>query len=450
MRKMTEGNIARHLLTYAIPLILGNFFQLTYNAVDSIIIGKYAGEEALAAVGAANPVMTIMILGVSGIGIGASVLMSKFYGADDIVNLKREVSTTIVFGGICSFVVFLVGMALSGHILKLMNVPAEIMGIANTYLRIIFIGFLFTFQYNVMSAALRSVGDSKTPVKFLAIASVLNAGLDILFIYGLHMGVVGAGLATVIAEGVSAILCFGYVYMKVPELQIKPSEFIIDKKLLRETIQSGSITALQQSCQPIGKVFIQSVINTQGISAIAAFNAVNRVDDFACIPEQSISHGMMTCIAQNKGAGNEDRIRETLRVGLMLEACYWVLICMATLLLKTSIMKLFASEKSAEMITIGVQYLTIMAFFYLLPGFTNGMQGYFRGIGKMRVTLIGTLIQISIRVIVVFGLVPRIGLNGAAYACLIGWSCMLLYEGGYYVMLMKAEKANKAVLQAEK
>lgn len=160
MRKMTQGSIARHLIAYALPLILGNLFQLTYNAVDSIVIGKFAGENALAAVSAANPVMTIVILGVSGVSIGASVLMSRFYGAGDEDALRREVATTIVFGAIASLVVFAVGWPLSGPVLRLMDVPDEILEMATRYLQVIFVGFLFTFQYNILAAALRSVGDS--------------------------------------------------------------------------------------------------------------------------------------------------------------------------------------------------------------------------------------------------------------------------------------------------
>ena len=209
MRKMTQGSIARHLIAYALPLILGNLFQLTYNAVDSIVIGKFAGENALAAVSAANPVMTIVILGVSGVSIGASVLMSRFYGAGDEDALRREVATTIVFA---SLVVFAVGWPLSGPVLRLMNVPDEILEMATCYLQVIFVGFLFTFQYNILAAALRSVGDSRTPVVYLALASVMNAGLDVLLVAGLRWGAVGAGVATVAAEGISALLCARHIY----------------------------------------------------------------------------------------------------------------------------------------------------------------------------------------------------------------------------------------------
>ena len=432
MRKMTEGSITRHLLAYAMPLILGNFFQLTYNAVDSIIIGKFAGEGALSAVSASNPVMTIVILGVSGISIGASVLMSRFYGAGDHDALRREVATTILFGAACSLSVFALGLCFAPQILRLMNVPADILPLARRYLRVIFVGFLFTFQYNILAAALRSVGDSKTPVRFLAGASVLNATLDLVFVAGLRWGVTGAGLATVIAEGVSALLCAVYMQRHIPLLRLTRRDMRVDRALLRETVSSGSITALQQACQPIGKALIQSVINAQGVSMIAAFNAVGRVDDFACIPEQSISSGMMTCIAQNRGAGQSGRVRETLRRGMQLEAFYGVCIAVVILLLKRPIMLLFAAQDSREMIDMGVGYLSLMALFYILPGMTNGIQGFFRGMGEMKTTLVATFIQISIRALVVYLLVPRIGLSGAAWACAIGWSCMLVYTGWRY------------------
>ena len=432
MRKMTQGSIARHLIAYALPLILGNLFQLTYNAVDSIVIGKFAGENALAAVSAANPVMTIVILGVSGVSIGASVLMSRFYGAGDEDALRREVATTIVFGAIASLIVFAVGWPLSGPVLRLMNVPGEILEMAARYLQVIFVGFLFTFQYNILAAALRSVGDSRTPVVYLALASVMNAGLDVLLVAGLRWGVVGAGVATVAAEGISALLCARHIYRKIPLLHLGLRELKIDRRLLGETVSSGAITALQQACQPIGKALIQSVMNAQGVSVIAAFNAVSRVDDFACIPEQSISSSMMTCIAQNRGAGEHARVGETLRRGMMIEAAYGVLICAAVLLVKEPVMRLFAAQDSMQMVSMGVDYLTLMAFFYILPGITNGIQGYFRGMGEMKTTLTATFIQISIRALVVAVLVPRVGLNGAAWACAIGWSAMLCYTFARY------------------
>ncbi|MDT8717495.1 MATE family efflux transporter [Clostridium sp. 19966] len=437
IKDMTKGNIPKHLVSFSIPLILGNLLQLTYNAVDSIIVGKFSGTDALAAVGTANPVMNIVILGITGICIGASVLMSEFFGAKRYEDLKKEISTTLLFGCFFSLLIVILGLLFSKEILILMDVPSKILDSSAVYLRIIFVAMPFTYLYNSVSAAMRSVGDSKTPIRFLALASILNGCLDFVFVGGFKMGVVGAGLATDIAEASSALFCIIYIYRKVPLLRLNKRDIKLDKNLLKETLQHGSITALQQSSQPIGKLLIQGSINSLGIDAIAAFNAVSRVDDFAFTPEQSISHGMMTFIAQNRGAQNKKRIKDGFKIGLCIEFCYWILICIVILSLKKPIMKLFVSPEETNMISLGVRYLGLMAFFYMLPAFTNGVQGFFRGMGNMKITLVSTIIQISFRVIFVFILVPHIGMESVAYASLIGWIFMLAYEVPYYFSFKK-------------
>lgn len=437
MEDMTKGNITSQLIRFSVPLVLGNFFQLTYNAVDSIIVGRFVGEDGLAAVGTANPVMNIVILGITGICIGASVLMSEFFGAGDHEKLKKEVATTVLFGCCFSLAIAVFGVLFSGLIMRLLHVPEEIRKDGTLYLRVIFLGMPFTFFYNAVAAALRSVGDSRTPVRFLAMASVMNAVLDMVFVAGLGMGVFGAALSTDIAEAASAILCVIYIYRKVPLLRLKPKDSRMDRELLGLTLRQGAITALQQSCQPIGKLLIQGMINPLGVSTIAAFNAVSRVDDFAFTPEQSISSGMMTFIAQNRGAKNKERVKRGFRTGLFLESCYWAVICALILVFKEPVMKLFVPDGDRGMVPIGVEYLSLMAFFYLMPALTNGIQGFFRGMGNMSVTLVSTIIQISVRVLFVWLLVPVMGMKGVAFACLIGWACMLLAEVPYYFWFVK-------------
>lgn len=430
---MTQGNITKHLARYSVPLILGNLFQLTYNAVDSIIAGRFIGKEALAAEGMASPVMNIVILGISGICMGAGVLMSEFYGAKKYEDLKREMSTAVLFGLWFSLAVVALGVIFTPPLLRALHVPEELMGMTTVYLRIIFLGAPFTYFYNALASALKSVGDSKTPLKFLMFSSVLNGVLDLIFIGGLGFGIVCSATTTVIAEAVSALLSIFYVYRKIPLLQLRKGEFQIDRQLLGTTLQFGSITALQQSCQPIGKLLIQGAVNPLGINMIAAFNAVNRVDDFAFTPEQSISHGITTFAAQNRGAGKPERIRQGFRKGLKLEFLYWVFICMLITLLKKPIMGLFvAGEEAEQIVALGSRYLGTMAVFYLFPAFTNGIQGYFRGMGNMNITLICTFIQTSLRVIFTWLLAPSMGIYGVAFACAIGWSAMLLVEVPYY------------------
>lgn len=436
---MTQGSIARQLISYSVPLILGNLFQLTYNAVDSIIAGRFIGKEALAAEGMASPVMNLVILGISGICMGAGVLMSEFFGAKQLEKLKREMSTAVLFGLYFSLAVTGMGIIFTPALLRLLHVPEELMKMTAVYLRIIFIGAPFTYFYNALSSALKSVGDSKTPLKFLMFSSVLNGVLDLIFIGGLGFGIVCSAVTTVAAEAVSAGLSVWYVYQKIPLLRLERGEFVMDRGLLKTTLQYGSVTALQQSCQPVGKVLIQGAVNTLGVDVIAAYNAVTRIDDFACLPEQSISHGITTFVAQNRGAQKPERMKKGFGRGLLLEFGYWIGICAVVLLIRNTVLKLFVTGESAEAIAvIGGQYLAIMAFFYIFPAFTNGFQGFYRGMGMMKMTLLGTFIQTSLRVIFTWLLTPSMGISGVAFACAAGWSVMLLVEIPYYFHLQRS------------
>ena len=436
---MTQGSITRQLIRYSVPLILGNLFQLTYNAVDSIIAGRFIGKEALAAEGMASPVMNLVILGISGICMGAGVLMSEFFGAKHLEKLKREMSTAVLFGLYFSLAVTGMGIIFTPALLRLLHVPEELMKMTAVYLRIIFIGAPCTYFYNALSSALKSVGDSKTPLKFLMFSSVLNGVLDLIFIGGLGFGIVCSAVTTVAAEAVSAGLSVWYVYQKIPLLRLERGEFVMDRGLLKTTLQYGSVTALQQSCQPVGKVLIQGAVNTLGVDVIAAYNAVTRIDDFACLPEQSISHGITTFVAQNRGAQKPERMKKGFGRGLLLEFGYWIGICAVVLLIRNTVLKLFVTGESAEAIAvIGGQYLAIMAFFYIFPAFTNGFQGFYRGMGMMKMTLLGTFIQTSLRVIFTWLLTPSMGISGVAFACAAGWSVMLLVEIPYYFHLQRS------------
>ena len=428
---MTKGSIIRHLAGYAVPLVLGSLFQLAYNAVDSMIAGRFIGTEALAATGMAGPVMNILILGISGLSIGAGVIMSSYFGAKNYKMLGRELSTLLGAGLVFSSLAAVIGIVFAYPLLGLLNVPSEVHDMTALYLRIIFLGLPFTCFYNALAQAMKSVGDSRTPLKFLAFSSVLNCLLDLFLIGYLGFGIACSALTTIIAEAVSALLCFWFIKKRVPILAF--NGLSIDRVLLKKTLAFGSVTALQQACQPVGKLLIQSSVNTLGVAVAAAYNAVTRIDDFAFTPEQSISHAITTFTAQNRGAEEAERVKEGFRKGLFLEALYFVLIASAVLLLKEFLMSLFVSGKDAALvIEEGRKYLSAMAFFYVFPAFTNGIQGFFRGMGDMKVTLISTFIQTSVRVIFTFILVPVFGIHGIAYACAAGWSLMLLFEVPYY------------------
>ncbi len=265
------------------------------------------------------------------------------------------------------------------------------------------------------------------------VSAILNAALDLIFIGGLGFGIVCSAMTTVIAEAFSAVLAGWWLWTKTPELCPRRGQWRVDRSLLGRTLQYGGVSALQQAVQPIGKVLIQGQVNALGVEVIAAFNAVTRIDDFACIPEQSIAQGITTYIAQNRGAGRQDRIRRGFAVGLGMEAAYWMLIGGVVTLFKTPLAAMFVTGEGADrVIALAVQYLGTMALFYLLPAMTNGFQGYYRGMGNMPMTLLGTLIQTSLRVVTTCILAPRMGMYGIAFACATGWCVMLMVEVPFY------------------
>ena len=291
---------------------------------------------------------------------------------------------------------------------------------------------------------MKSVGDSKTPLKFLAFSAVLNAVLDLILIGGLGFGIVCSAVTTVVAEAASALLAAVYMARRVPELCPGHGQWRIRRDLLGPILRYGAVTAVQQAVQPICKVLIQGQVNALGVGAIAAFNAVTRVDDFAFTPEQSIATAITTYIAQNRGAGQTARIRCGFAVGLRLELGYWLLMGSLTLLLRRGILSLFvAGEGAADVIALGSTYLGWMAVFYALPALTNGFQGFYRGMGKMTTTLIGTCLQAGLRAAAAAVLAPRVGLPGIAFACAFGWCVMLAFEVPYYFWTCREWKLPK-------
>ncbi|MBQ6399540.1 MAG: MATE family efflux transporter [Clostridia bacterium] len=422
---LTRGRIWPQLIRFAVPLMLGNLFQLSYNMVDTIVIGRFAGSAALAAVGSCDQIMNLLILGVSGVCIGASVLMGNFFGARDGERLLDEMKTTVAMGMIFALLVMVAGLPLAPLIFRLMNIQPEAMNDASVYLRIIFLGMPFTCLYNIYSAALRSVGDSKTPVRYLVLSCLINIGLDLLLVIVVKLGVAGAALATVTAQGISALLCIAHVNRNVPELRFGPRSLRINRGLARKTLSYGILTALQQCAQPIGNIIIQGSVNTLGVTAAAAYSAVRKIEDIGLLPGRSISTAMTAFLAQNEGAGNHDRTAEGYRKGMTLELCVGLVISAVVLLLRAPLMSLFTTDES--MVLLGVHYFDVIGFCYWLPHLSNGLQGYYRGTGSMKASLLGSLTQISVRVLVTLLLVPTMGIGGVGIACVAGWFAMLLW-----------------------
>lgn len=424
----TKGKIAPELIRFTVPLVLGNIFQLLYNAVDSMIVGRYVGKEALAAVGTSNPLMTLVILFMNGITLGAGILIGTHYGAKDYDTLRRQISTTMLGGLGFTLIVSILFIALADPIFSLMQVDPSIRSMAVSYMRIIFLGLVFTFIYNCLASILRAIGDSTGPLIFLVISSVLNVGGDLLLVAWLGLGADGAALSTVICEAVSCVLCLIYLQKKVPLLRLGRGWFVFDKSLFRATVSYGWTSAMQQATVQLGKIAVQAIVNTMGVSVMAAFTIVNRIDDFAYTPQQNIGHAMTSFMAINRGAGKTDRVREGFRQGMVIELCYGLLICLVCLIFARPLVAL--STTDSQVIDHGVRYLHLIAFMYLLPAVTNGVQGFFRGMGDLRITLISSMTNMGVRVAaaLILVLLFHIEMEALPLSYLAGWIGMLLVE----------------------
>ena len=439
---MTKGPIIPQLTEFTIPLVLGNLFQLTYNAADSVIVGKFVGDDALAAVGSAGPIMNMVILFISGMCMGAGILMSTQYGAKKYEQLQRQISTTMLGGLAFSAAVAVLLIAFSYPLLRLLQVPEDIIHSAVMYLRIVFVGLIFTFIYNFFSNTLRALGDSKVPLYFLIISAFLNVVLDLFFVVVVKWGVPGSALATMLSEALCCLFCLIYIKKKIPILCLGKKWKVFDGSILLRTFNYGITSALQQMCIQLGKICVQTVVNVQGVAFIAAFTAINRVDDFAMTPQGNIAHAATTFMAQNKGAGKVRRMKQGFLSSILLQTIYTLAVALAVFFLAEPIMKLFVSDSSEKVISLGVSYLHLIAFMYFMSATTNTIQGFFRGLGDLKVTLISTVINFSVRFLSVWIMIHVLG---GGFACLawsncLGWIAMLALQIPMILVRWRKEK----------
>ena len=429
-KDMTQGSIIPQLTRFTIPLILGNLFQLTYNAADSVIVGKFVGDDALAAVGTAGPIMNMVILFISGMCMGAGILMSTHYGGKKYDRLERQISTTML-GGIGFSLVITVLLLLFAHpLLEILQVPGDIIGAAKAYLRIIFVGLIFTFIYNFFSNTLRALGDSRVPLYFLILSALFNIAGDLFFVIVLKWGVPGSAAATVLSEALCCLCCMLYIKKKVPLLCLGPKWRVFDSSMLRTTVSYGITSALQQMCVQLGKICVQTVVNVQGVAFIAAFTAINRVDDFAMTPQQNIAHATTTFMAQNRGAGKISRMKKGFFSSVILQLVYTAAVTVIVFVFARQIMGLFVGGESEEVVSLGVSYLKLISVMYVMPAATNCIQGFFRGLGDLKVTLVSTILNMSARFFTAWLMIHMLhgGFDRLAWANFFGWVGMLAFQ----------------------
>ena len=423
MLDMTQGNPSKLILRFAFPMILGNIFQQVYNLVDTIVVGKFIGADALAAVGSSFSIIVFITSIIIGLAMGAGIIFAQFYGAKEFDKFKESTITSIIFIGIVTIILMLISIIGIDLILRLFKMPQELLLYCKNYLIIILYGLVFTFIYNIATALLRAVGDSKRPLYFLLIASIINVVLDLLFVIKFGLGVKGVALATIIAQGVSAILAMIYVYKNLSFLRFNIKDIKIKKENFKLVAKYSILTSLQQSIMNFGILIVQGLVNTFGATVMAAFVAGAKIDSFAYMPVQDFGNAFSTYVAQNKGAEKDERILEGIKSAIKTIIIFCIIVSSLILLFSENIMLLFINKNNIEVISLGVEYISVVAVFYVLIGFLFMFYGLYRGIGNLNMSIILTVVSLGTRVILAFLLSSTIlGPRGIWFSIPIGWA----------------------------
>ncbi len=425
---MTEGVIWKQLLLFSFPLLIGNLFQQLYNTVDSIVVGNFIGSQALAAVGSSNSLINLIIGMFMGIATGAGVIISQYYGARDEKKLSWAVHTCIALSLIGGVLLSVLGVALSPLILGWMGTPEDVMDNSVIYFRIFFSGSLFNLLYNMAAGILRAVGDSKRPLYYLCVSSVINIILDLVFVVIFSMGIAGVGYATIIAQAVSAVLAILALMGTKDIYRVELKKIAIDYRMMKRILAIGIPSGLQQSIISLSNVIVQANINVYGSAAMAGYGAYNKIDGFVMLPLQSFCIAATTFTGQNIGAGRKDRVKRGIFEGLAISFSY-TLILSPILYWKTGdLLQIFSSDP--EVLNYGVTVFTILLPFYCLLSVHQILMGTFRGAGKTMVTmLIGVGNMCVLRMIYINGLVPFFPSFEAVMLCYpITWTTTTLMD----------------------
>lgn len=402
---MTEGVIWKQLLAFSLPLLVGNLFQQLYNTVDSVVVGNFIGSDALAAVGSSNSLINLIIGMFMGIGTGAGVIISQYYGAEEKQKLHWAVHTTMALSIIGGFLLIALGVLLSPLILVLMGTPETVMPGAVAYLRIFFCGSLFNLVYNMGSGVLRAVGDSKRPLIFLCISSVINIVLDLLFVVVFQMGTAGVGYATVAAQGVSALLTVRALVRTDDSYRLELDKIKIDRRMMARVLKIGIPSGIQQSIISLSNVIVQANVNSFGAAAMAGFGSYSKIDGFAMLPLQSFCMAATTFTGQNIGARKSRRVKQGVFQGLVISMIYTILISIILYLNAERILRVFSPDQ--DVIAYGYSSMLILLPFYWTMAIHQILMGSIRGSGRTMVTmLIGVGNMCILRMIYINLLVP--------------------------------------------
>ncbi len=446
MKDFTTGSESKLIFRFALPMLVGNIFQQLYNVVDSIIVGRYLGEKALAAVGASFPIIFLVIALIIGIGIGSSVVISQYFGAKNYENVKKATDTTYIFLFFAGIMITLIGVLSGEYIFRFMRLPDELIGMAKTYLDIYMYGMVVMFGFNAISSTLRGVGDSKTPLYFLIVSTFANIALDILFVLGFKWGIAGAAWATVVAQTLSLIIAVIYMHRRKHMLRITFRGMNFDWQIFWQTVRIGLPTGIQQTLVALGGMALMGIVNTFGTPVIAAFSAASRIDSLAVIPIMNFAASLSGFVGQNIGAGKIDRVKRGLWATLRMSMLFSIAITLIIIIWGDKMITIFITNP--QIIEIGHHYLTIVSLFYVTFAVMFSINGLLRGAGAAVVPMFITLfslwvVRIPLAYLLSYNL--KLGETGIWWSIPIGWFMGAVASVIYYRM---GKWKNKSVVKS--
>ena len=451
-RSLTEGGIAKSLIIFSLPMILGNLLQQLYNVADTLIVGQTIGTTALSAVGSSYSLMTLLTSVILGLCMGSGVVFAQFYGAKREDDMKSSIFNACIFILLVSAVINILAFLLLDQFIIWLNIPEQAVEYTREYLQVIFVGITFVSAYNFFACILRSVGNTVVPLIFLAVSAITNIVLDIVFIVSFHMGVAGAAWATVIAQALSAICVAVYFFAKEKQLCPQRQHLHLSRRLLGFVINNSTLTAIQQSIMNLGILMVQGLVNSFGFSASAAFAAVVKIDAFAYMPAQDFGNAFSTYIAQNYGAGKPDRIRKGIWTAAKLSIVFCAVASLFVCLLARPLMLLFVRPEEVEVINIGIQYLHIEGACYVGIGILFLLYGLYRGLARSSMSIVLTVISLGSRVALAYTLsaIPAIGMVGIWWSVPIGWALADIVGMLYYRLRFRKDSLLTAIPTSSK
>lgn len=426
-KSMTEGKPVALILNFALPLLIGNLLQQTYNMIDAAIVGRVLGADALAGVGASSSVQFLVLGFCMGICAGFAVPMAKYFGANDRERLRRCVFNAYLLTAFFAVLITGITAALCPQILRLLSTPDDIFHDAYTYLLIIFLGIPFTLFYNLLAGMLRSIGDSRTPFIFLAISTVLNIFFDLFCIVVLHLGCAGAALATITAQALSGILCFIYIQKRCPLLKLDREARRADKQALLELLKMGIPMGLQYSITAIGSMVMQSANNRLGSVYVSGFTAASKIKQFALCPFDAIATGVSVFCSQNLGAKKPERIKKGIWSGIAVGASYGFFIGLVLIFFGRQMSMLFVKAEETAVLDASAQYLRCLGMFFWMLGFLNVLRMSIQGLGYSGIAIFSGFLEMGARILVSSIFVPLYGFTAICFTDQAAWVSATIY-----------------------